>query len=217
MTFQPRGRESTSRSGWSQTASAADDMADASDPKMNEWTECRLTIGRFDGILADTRKYGFALVTILLTANALVTPANPVADKLAAASVIILLLLVLFLLDRYYWILLRAAVVRAAVLEESMGNGIEITVKLGQFAHRTKANGFAVVVYGLFVTVSALIAAAAVWLTSPVLAIVTVLATAIPLFLLYLIYRWVDSELRDTASDKLERFRQAGSAQHQTS
>ena len=38
-----------------------------------EWLECRVTIGRFDGYLADIRKYGFTLVTLLLTASALVT------------------------------------------------------------------------------------------------------------------------------------------------
>ena len=63
---------------------------------LHEWQECRLTIGRFDGYLADTRKYGFTLVTVLLTANALVTTANAAVDRPAASIVVMVLLLALF-------------------------------------------------------------------------------------------------------------------------
>jgi len=101
---------------------------------LDEWQECRTTIGRCDSILADIRKYGFALVTVLLTANALITTANPVADHVAASSVVIVLLLVLFLMDRYWWVLLKEASTRAIILEGPLH--FLVTAKLTEGAHR---------------------------------------------------------------------------------
>lgn len=64
-----------------------------------EWLECRVTVGRFDGYLADARKYGFTLVTALLKASAPITPSNAAVDRPAAGIVILLLLLALFMID----------------------------------------------------------------------------------------------------------------------
>ena len=36
---------------------------------LTEWKKCRATIGRLDGTIADLRKYGFSLVTVLITAS----------------------------------------------------------------------------------------------------------------------------------------------------
>jgi hypothetical protein len=130
-----------------------------------EWLECRVTVGRFDGYLADIRKYGFTLVTVLLTANALVTPANSAVDRPAAAIVILLLLLALFMIDNYYWVMLRAAVKRAAVLE---GASNRISGVLRTQAHNSWATEVVLAFYGLFVLITALIPVVALLTTKPV-------------------------------------------------
>jgi hypothetical protein len=119
---------------------------------MQEWAECRTTIGRLDGILADIRKYGFSLVTLLLTATALVPTANPAADRVAASSVVIVLVIVLFLMDRYWWVLLRTAVGRAYELEQ--GLGIEISSRLSKVAQASHNTQAASLIYATFVLVS---------------------------------------------------------------
>jgi len=127
----------------------------------DEWLECRVTVGRFDGYLADIRKYGFTLVTLLLTASALVTPANSAVDRPAAAIVILLLLLALFMIDMYYWVMLKAAVGRARELE---GSADRITGVLSAQARKSWATEIVLVFYGLFVLVTFFI---------PVVALVT--------------------------------------------
>jgi hypothetical protein len=127
----------------------------------DEWLECRVTVGRFDGYLADIRKYGFTLVTLLLTASALVTPANSAVARPAAAIVILLLLLALFMLDMYYWVMLKAAVARAFYLE---GAANRISGVLKVQAQASLATEVVIVFYGLFVLVTFLI---------PVVALVT--------------------------------------------
>ncbi|HXZ99437.1 MAG TPA: hypothetical protein VEK76_03730 [Candidatus Binatia bacterium] len=86
-----------------------------------EWAECRATIGRMDTALEDLRKYGFTLVTGLLTASGLVgsaTSSGTAAQLVPAASLVIMVLVLgLFAVDMYYQVLQRAAVARAADLE----------------------------------------------------------------------------------------------------
>jgi hypothetical protein len=126
-----------------------------------EWQECRYTVGRFDGYLADVRKYGFTLVTLLLTASAFVTPANSAVDRPAAAIVILLLLLALFMIDMYYWVMLKAAVGRALDLE---GSSDRISGVLKAQAQASLATEVVLVFYALFVLVTFLV---------PVVALVT--------------------------------------------
>src|SRR5215831_16151429 len=87
---------------------------------LDDWKECRTTIGRLDGLLADTRKYGFTLVTVLLTANALVTPHDPIVDRIAASAAVMALIVVLYTIDRYYWILMGAGAQLAGQLEKDL-------------------------------------------------------------------------------------------------
>jgi membrane protein YdbS with pleckstrin-like domain len=86
-----------------------------------EWAECRTTIGRMDTALEDLRKYGFTLVTGLLTASGLVGSAtsSTTASQLvpAASLVVMVLVLGLFAVDMYYQVLQRGAVTRAIELE----------------------------------------------------------------------------------------------------
>lgn len=147
-------------------------MAEEPNP-LHEWQECRLTIGRFDGYLADTRKYGFTLVTVLLTANALVTPSNSAVDRPAASIVVMVLLLALFMIDNYYWVMLRAAVTRAKDLEVKHER---ITWKLSEQAKNSHATDLVLVFYGLFVAIAALIPLVALLSSKPPIAVGGVLA-----------------------------------------
>ncbi|HXN91629.1 MAG TPA: hypothetical protein VN906_09105 [Candidatus Sulfotelmatobacter sp.] len=153
-------------------------------------------MGRFDTILADTRKYGFTLVTLLLTANALITTTNPVADRVAASSVIIVLLLVLFLMDRYWWVMLIEAAARARELEP--GLGIEITVQVAKGAHRTRNTLAATVVYGIFVAVAGLVALVTVWPSgSDAGRGIVIGATVVALVAITLLHRWFRDRLME--------------------
>jgi hypothetical protein len=118
---------------------------------LHEWQECRATIGRFDGYLADTRKYGFTLSTALLTANALITTKNDAVDRPAASIVVMVLLLALFMIDNYYWVMLRAAVDRAKKLETS---DQQISTVLTEAAHKSHATELVLAFYCLFVLVA---------------------------------------------------------------
>jgi hypothetical protein len=114
---------------------------------VQEWQECRVTAGRFDGYLEDTRKYGFTLVTLLLAANAVVVPA---AVRPAAAIMVLALLLALFMIDNFYWVMLKAAVKRAIALE---GAG-QISSVLKKRATDSHVTELVLAFYGLFVLIA---------------------------------------------------------------
>lgn len=87
-----------------------------------EWQECRTTIGRLDSTLADFRKYGFTLVTTLITASGFLGGlvqggAASTAATSAVPAALMVLITILFAVDRYYSVLLSGAVERALDLE----------------------------------------------------------------------------------------------------
>ena len=129
----------------------------AAPPAIDEWQECRATTARFDGYLSDTRKYGFTLVTILLTANALVVDKNTAVDRPAASIVVMVLVFALFLLDNYYWVVLRAAVDRSKQLEQNQlkGVGTQLSAWIGKQVKDTHATDLILGLYALFVLVAA--------------------------------------------------------------
>ena len=124
---------------------------------LQEWQECRKTTARFDGYLADTRKYGFTLVTVLLTANALVVDKNTAVDRPAASIVILALLFALFMLDNYYWVVLRAAVERSRQLEENELKDFrtQLSTLISKDVKDTHATDLVLAIYVLFVLVAA--------------------------------------------------------------
>lgn len=169
----------------------ADVMAKFEVGSTDEWQECRLTIARFDGFLADTRKYGFTLVTVLLTANALIAVGDTAVDRPAASIVVMALLLALFMLDSYYWDLLRAAVERAITMEVSR---IHISGVISTKARSSHATGLILAVYSLFVLVAAGIGVTAWFAAKPKEPWgIVVLALAVPLELaaMYVVYEVV--------------------------
>jgi len=85
---------------------------------LTEWQECRQTIGRLDATIADLRKFGFSLVTILITASSLLGQQAPSFEStMSVSTAIMILIAVLFAVDRYYTLLLNGAVERALDLE----------------------------------------------------------------------------------------------------
>jgi hypothetical protein len=85
---------------------------------LTEWQECRKTIGRLDTTIADLRKFGFSLVTVLITASSFLGQQVPSFESKMSVSIAIMLLIsVLFAIDRYYTLLLNGAVEKALDLE----------------------------------------------------------------------------------------------------
>jgi len=156
-----------------------------------------VTVGRFDGYLAETRKYGFTLITVLLTANALITTSNRAVDRPAASIVIMVLLLALFMIDNFYWVMLKAAVKRAKDLEASHD---QISWQLSFTANKSHATDVVLTFYGLFVLVAAGIPIVALLAAKPVAVgglIAVFVAMLIELLAMATVYLLVEhSELR---------------------
>jgi hypothetical protein len=158
-------------------------------------------MGRMDAILADTRKYGFTLVTVLLTANALVTTANPVVDRVAGSAIVMVLVLVLFLIDRYWWVLLREAAERARALEP--GLGIAITTLLGEAAERSLNTLMASAVYTVFIAVAFVVALVAVLPNGPTSGLYfLIMVTTISIASVWALHFWFEKQLKDIKSRK---------------
>ena len=94
-------------------------MSESSGNKYHaEWIECRQTIARFDTILIDLRKYGFTIITGLLTAGSFLGFDTPTASlQVGVIIVTMVLIVVLYWMDIYYQNLLYGAVLRAIFLE----------------------------------------------------------------------------------------------------
>lgn len=130
----------------------------ADDVPFQEWTECRTSIGRFDTILEDLRKFGFSLVTTLLTASAFLGFAAPTAQTRVLTSIAIMVLVtVLFGVDTFYQVLLLGAVERAIELERQMKPEMLISKRLHDYATNTWAFELILGLYvGLLVTTALL-------------------------------------------------------------
>ncbi len=90
-----------------------------------EWKECRSSIGRFDKSIAELRKYGFSIITLLIGAQGLIYAKLIDQDKLNNGVLIgiyltiMLLIFGLYRLDRMYHIFVKGAVNRSKFLEEN--------------------------------------------------------------------------------------------------
>jgi ketosteroid isomerase-like protein len=129
-----------------------------SDPALlEEWKECRSSIGRFDTILVDLRKYGFTLITGLLTASAFwFTSAGSTQGALARAQISLVLdvlIFALFIIDRANEIFLRATVQRAKNIERRLED-VALTTQISDESDRTKVLTWARSLYLLFLLAS---------------------------------------------------------------
>jgi hypothetical protein len=161
-----------------------------------EWTECRSTIARMDTILEDLRKFGFTLITGLITANAFL--GGPVSGRpaagVAASIAIVVLVTALFSVDTYYTAGLSGAVERALDLEAKTSPPIRITRSIDTRRQQAGVNWvtFGVYVFLLIVATGLGIATAAA--AAPAMALVAVTAALGAIQLTYVIgYWWVVS------------------------
>jgi len=97
------------------------------DLRFEDWKECRNTIGRLDQLLADLRKYGFSIITGLLTAGAFLGKASTTDLSAAVFVTVMVLVAALFSVDTYYQVLLSGAVERALDLEVVTDPRIRVT------------------------------------------------------------------------------------------
>lgn len=122
--------------------------ATADDLPFEEWKECRATIGRLDQILEDLRKFGFSIITGLLTAGAFLGNSATASPDLSAAVFITVMVLVaaLFSVDTYYQVLLSGAVERALDLEAHM-LPITVTKHLSDYAMKCRTTYMILALY----------------------------------------------------------------------
>ena len=84
----------------------------------DEMAACRNAIDRMDQLLEDLRKYGFSLITALLTASGIAAGVTHTGSVLPVAAVTTMFLVIaLFGIDMYYHVILSAAVERSMDLE----------------------------------------------------------------------------------------------------
>jgi hypothetical protein len=124
---------------------------------LEEWKECRTSIGRFDQGIVDIRKYAFTLLTGLLTGSAFLssTAGLPPEGRELVAVAMMLLVFSLFTIDRYLAILLRSAVERAKKLEDELD--LHLTRTIATRTERAGADSWGVLLYPLFIFASALL------------------------------------------------------------
>ncbi len=135
------------------------------DLRIKEWEQCRATIGRLDTILADLRKYGFSLITGLLTASAFLaflgvqTTASlsppPTEARAAPFIAIMVLIAALSSVDSYYQVLLSAGVERALDLEVKTDPHIRVTKYLSVNAMHTRSTYVTLFLYLLLLATAA--------------------------------------------------------------
>jgi hypothetical protein len=118
-----------------------------------DWKECRKTIGRLDQILEDLRKYGFSIITGLLTAGAFLGKASTTDLSAAAVFVTVMVLVAaLFSVDTYYQVLLSGAVERALDLEVQTNPPIRVTKHLSDNATKS---GVSFIILALYIVLLA--------------------------------------------------------------
>lgn len=144
-----RGRERIETElGW-MPKPVAPAVVSPDDLRFKEWSECRTTVGRFDTILEDLRKYGFSIITGLLAASSFLSffgvvvtsglPAPYIEVRTAVFAAIISLIAALFFVDTYYEVLLSAAVERALDIETLTDPGVRLSKYLSYNALQTGA------------------------------------------------------------------------------
>lgn len=119
-------------------------------PVLDEWKECRATIGRFDGLLVDLRKTGFSFVTAIASGATFFFAVDkssqvPESGKFAVFTIIMVLTLTLYVVDRVHQIMQQEAVDLACRLEASLD--LTITGLLGSNYTRSYAIGLGVGLY----------------------------------------------------------------------
>jgi hypothetical protein len=135
----------------------ANQSGGTTDYRLEEWKECRSTVARFDKSLVEIRKYGFTLVTGLLTANSYlfvkVDELTPM-QMMGISLIMIFLIIGLFVLDRYYLVLVRAAVKRAKYIESKKVPIMKLSTQIQVSVTQVSAHTLIIGLYCSFILVS---------------------------------------------------------------
>ena len=110
------------------------------DNRLEEWKTARDVLTKIDERIHDLRKYGFSVVTTLLTISGFLstTGTTPVGDqvRVAVTAAIMLLIVALRYMERNYQMFQRATAIRARILERSLN--LELTDKISAWYSRGK-------------------------------------------------------------------------------
>ena len=115
-----------------------------------EWETCREALAAFDKVLFDFRKYGFSLVTILISASGFAY----VKAELSAYAIIgiyvalLLLLYGLFRQDRVQQVFIRSTAMRAIEIERDLKMGL--TTSISRWSEKVGSGTWGHVLYCLF-------------------------------------------------------------------
>jgi hypothetical protein len=192
-----------------------------------EWAECRAAIGRFDALLLDVRKFGFALVTTLLAASTLfgllsTKDAKIIGETVLVAYLVILALnAILFTLDTSYAGLRNGAVERALDLEEQLKSH-RITKYLSDNGKSVSSVSVTVLLY---LSLHVLIIVLALWTiffglatptpsVRPVISWVVYLSSVLSLLWMILYWGYVDAQTHLVHEKPGRRWDVAGPGQH---
>jgi|SRR5579884_1324725 len=132
-------------------------MPNDSDPRLDEWKECRSTIDHFDKIIVDVRKYGFSLITGILTASSIIFTKThlPPSGQSIVSILAMALIYALFRIDRYHEVFLNAAVNKSIELEIRLGFGLSSRIDVASKKARADTSGR--ILYRMFIGASLLI------------------------------------------------------------
>jgi hypothetical protein len=121
---------------------------------LEEWKECRSAIAKYGDFVHSIRKFGFTIITGLLSANAYIFikfEGFQPWEKLLLSSILCLLIFGLYITDTYYLVLVRASVDRAKNIEK--GCELNLTTKIGIYAEQDLIDLYSLLVYILFIIV----------------------------------------------------------------
>lgn len=181
------------------------DASDRNANRLEEWKHARDTIKDFDDRIHDLRKYGFSVITTLLTITGFLSTAgvDPITEpaRVAVIAAIMLLIVALRYMERNYQMFQRAISDRARILENLLN--LELTGKIVAWYKRGKL-WYADLVY-LFFALAAFFVGLA---TVPSSLFQTMLLVPLLLVLLSLVamqrYLDVDRGFIDVTVDELE-------------
>lgn len=118
---------------------------------LEDWKIAQNTIQYFDTIIVDLRKYGFTIITGLLTAEFLLGITEKKFLEIVPITLItIILISALFTIDIYFDSLLRSAVRRAVYIEKRLP--MNTCFQISAFAEKAGTNTAGILLYGIFIT-----------------------------------------------------------------
>jgi len=181
-----------------------------------EWQESRVASGRFDQIIIDLRKYGFSLITFLITASGIALQNSLVTNAWSSVTVpsaIMILICGLFLADRYHEVLLLGCILRSRQLEDvsnelldagarnSIYTRINLTTFIEDKIQKARARTFSFAIYCMLLVASFATGVVSLWnvnyftWTNPLIVLIIAFCFAVIFLVL------IDRSMRDIATD----------------